>query len=340
MFKRVLVPLDGSARAERALPVAEKIARAVHGSIILLQVVRESADLYWMSLEASQGMPDALEARREGVKRYLAQLAASETLAGVGVVTEVVDGIPAEAILSVADAQKADLIVMCSHGYTGFKRWVLGSVAHKVAWHSTTPVLILHEGNEKLVSLSPDVGYPVRAVVALDGMPFTEAALMPAAHLVAACSAPALGELHLTHLVKLLSAEEEMAYERLGIATDRRQAALYHADHYLQGVKERLTRELAANELAVDITWSVEECTDVAEALLMIAQGEGEGTHTSSGLIALTTHGRTGLDRWVKGSVAERVLSSTTMPLMVVHPRQLSLSFASHISESGQVAPS
>src|SRR5262249_27259297 len=148
---------------------------------------------------------DVMETRRNQSKQYLAQVASSGALAGVETVTEVVDGAAAEGILSLASSQKADLIVMCSHGYTGFKRWMLGSIAHKVAWHSTTPVLILHENSHKLTSLSPNVGHPIRALVALDGTPFTEAALMPAAQLVAACSAPAHGELHLTHLVKLPS---------------------------------------------------------------------------------------------------------------------------------------
>jgi len=335
MFQRILVPLDGSELAERAVPVAASIARATGGSVILLRATTQATDLYWLSVEASQGAQDVMQVRRDESKHYLAQLASSHVLEGVETATKVVDGTPAEAILALASSQQADLILMCSHGYTGFKRWVLGSVAHKVAWHSATPVLILHESSQKLTSLSPNVGHPIRALVALDGTPFTEAAVLPAAQLVAACSAPARGELHLTHLVKLMSAEEEMAYERLGIDTDLRRAALYQAEHYLQGIKERLSSEISA-ESAVDITWSVEECADVAESLLNEAQGEGEGTHMSSDLIALTTHGRSGLDRWVKGSVAERVLSSTTMPLLIVHPHKLALPFASVTSESEQ----
>ena len=58
-----------------------------------------------------------------------------------------------------------------------------------------------------------------------------------------------------------------MAYERLGVDTDLRRAALYQSEHYLQAIKERLTSEMPA-ESAVDITWSVEECADVAESLL------------------------------------------------------------------------
>jgi len=290
-------------------------------------------DLYLLSVESSAGVQDVMETRQGEVKHYLTQLAASEALEGVETVTEVADGTPAEAILSIAHSQQADLILMCSHGYTGFKRWVLGSIAQKIAWHSMIPVCILREGSQKLNGLSPHVGHPIRALVALDGTPFTEAAVMPAAQLVAACSAPARGELHLTHVIKLPSLEEEMAYERVGIDVNLRQAALYNANHHLQAIKEHVCREMA-DELAVDITWSVEESMDVADSLLQIAQGEGLGTHTPSDLIALTTHGRGGLERWVRGSVAERVLGSTTMPLLIVHPRKLSHAFAALTNES------
>jgi nucleotide-binding universal stress UspA family protein len=334
VFQRILVPLDGSERAEQAIPVAVSIARATHGSVILMQVAPRPGELYLLSVEPVDVAEDVMVAKRDEIKHYLTQLATSEALDGVGAFTQVVDGAPAEAILAVARSQDADLIVMCSHGHTGFKRWVLGSVTQKVAWHSTIPVLVLREsGDHKLTSLSQNVGHPMRALVALDGTPFTESVVMPAAQLVAACSAPARGELHLIHLVKLPEEKDAMAYQWLGIGNDLKQASLHNADRYLKSVKERLILEIPA-ELAVDITWSVEVCKDVAESLLKIAQGEGTGTHTPSDLIALTTHGGSGLYRWMKGSVAERVLNSTTMPLLIVHPQRLSLSFAEDVGEA------
>jgi nucleotide-binding universal stress UspA family protein len=339
MFQRILVPLDGSERAEQAIPVAVDIARANHGSVILLRVTPRPNELYLLSVEASESTEELMAAKRDEIKHYLTQLTVSDALDGVGTVTKVVDGTPAEAILSEARSQGADLIVMCSHGYTGFKRWALGSITQKVAWHSTIPVLVLRERSQRRTPLSQDVRHPIRAMVALDGTPFTETVMLPAAQLVAAWSAPARGELHLTHLVKHPDEKDAMAYKRLGIANELRQASLYNADHYLQALKERLVDEMPAS-LAVDITWSVEECHDVAESLLKIAQGEGVSTHTPCDLIALTTHGGSGLYRWMKGSVAERVLNSTTMPLLIVHPHKLSLSVASHTSEAEHTVPS
>lgn len=344
MFQRILVPLDGSERAERAIPVALNITRATGGSIVLLRVTPRPTDLYLLPVEIAERAREVLKVRQEEIKQqYLGQLISSKAFEGVETTVEVVDGEPAETILSVAHFQEADLILMCSHGYTGFKRWMLGSVAQKVAWHSTKPVLILRENSETLGGLSPNVGHPIRALVAIDGTPFTETALMPAAQLVAACSAPDRGVLHLAHVIKPASSEEEIVYEQLGIGADHRQAGLHQACNYLQETKERLSHEMGTESgveaglvSALDITWSVEESTDVAEALLRMAKGEGEGIHIPSDLIALTTHEHSGLNHWMRGSVAERVLSSTTMPLLIVHPQKHSHSSSSTANESLQ----
>ncbi|HLZ59925.1 MAG TPA: universal stress protein [Ktedonosporobacter sp.] len=215
----------------------------------------------------------------------------------------------------------------------------MGSVARHVAWHSTTPVLILRESDQTLSSLLPGHGHSIRALVALDGTPFTEAAITPAAEVVAACSTPARGELQLTRLVLLPSPEDELAYERLGLDINLRQAALYQAGQYLQAVRERLSHE-AVVASGVDINWSVEECNDVAETLIKIAQGKGIGTHMTSDLIVLTTHGRTGVERWVRGSATELVLNSTTLPLLIVHPHKSKPSFAALTDKSEQLTVS
>jgi nucleotide-binding universal stress UspA family protein len=144
-------------------------------------------------------------------------------------------------------------------------------------------------------------------------------------------------------VIKPASSEEEIVYEQLGLGADHRQAGLHQAYYYLQGIKERLHHEMGTESdvesgriPALDITWSVEESTDVAEALLRMAKGEGEGTPTPSDLIVLTTHEHSSLNHWMRGSVAERVLGSTTMPLLLVHPQKHSHLFTSRTSESEQ----
>jgi len=310
MFKRILVPLDGSERSEQALPIAARIAHVSGGSVLLLRVVSTLSEYGMYTTEPMLLLEEMLHEDLKRATIYLAQHAASSTLAGINTRIAVFSGLAASQILDTAQAEQIDLIVMSSHGLLGIKRWMLGSVTEKVAWHSAIPVLIVPESSHKLASLSRTVGHPLRALVALDGSAFTEAIVMPAAQLVAACSAPGRGQLHLAHLVKRPSTEEVMAYERLGLDIDLVQAALHEASDYLQAISESTSRQLATG-LAVDITWSVEQCEDVADTLLKIAGDD---------LIALTTHGHGGIARWIKGSVARRILSRAAMPLLITHP--------------------
>ena len=127
-------------------------------------------------------------------------------LDGIGLTMKVLTGAAAQKILEVVEEDQADLVVMCSHGDTGIKRLMLGSVAQKVARHSTVPVLVLRQDGSVPLSSYPDHLRPLRAVmaiVALDGSALAEAALMPAASLVMALAAPARGSLQLTRVVKL-----------------------------------------------------------------------------------------------------------------------------------------
>ncbi len=83
----------------------------------------------------------------------------------------------ADVILSVVQKQHIDLIVLCSHGYTGMKRWVLGSIAEKVAHHAPVPVLLLREGGPALVGTPAHAEGPLRALVPLEGSVRAKAAL-------------------------------------------------------------------------------------------------------------------------------------------------------------------
>jgi len=139
MFQRILVPLDGSTRAEQALPVAARLAHASSGTIVLLRVVNfPNQFVSYVALEpmATQAVIDT---QLEEAKNYLENLARSNDLINAHAETEVMVGQPAVNILSVVDTRSIDLVVMCSHGYTGMTRWVLGSVAEKVAQSLLSP---------------------------------------------------------------------------------------------------------------------------------------------------------------------------------------------------------
>ena len=203
MFHHILVPLDGSFRAEQALPVAARLARASGGTLTLLKVVTAGIDMDLRPMELTKRAELSQEADVARAQEYLAQVASSDDLKGIDVRTEVLTGTPAQAILLFAQLQPVDLLVMCSHGTTGIKRWLLGGVAEKVAHHATFPVLLLHEGGPALVGTPPHAEGPLRVLVPLDGSVLAKAALVPAAQLVAALAAPGPAELHLTRVVAL-----------------------------------------------------------------------------------------------------------------------------------------
>lgn len=321
MFQNLLVPLDGSERAEQALRVAMRLARASGGSLLLVRVVDTLNEFGMYSAGAAMFLQTLVERDLKDATEYLTSTAHACRSEGVATKIAVFTGQAAEQILEVARSQQIDLIVMCSHGYTGIKRWALGSVAQKVARSSPMPVLLLRE---KHTALSEQSGHALRATIALDGSVFAEAALLPTAHLVSALSAPEVGELHLLHLVDLPTIEEEYG-SFLEADFDFRQTAIQEAGSYLQGVHAQFLRTFSGSGgSGLRLTSSVEEGADVADRLVEITEkGKGIGTPQISDLLALTTHGRSGLRRWLLGSVTERVLHSSTLPLLIVHPQPI-----------------
>ncbi len=318
MFQKILVPLDGSDRAEQAIPVAAKIARSTGASLVLLRVVTAPIDFAWYSMESPGMMQAALDADIDKAKTYLAGLIASETLKGITTSSEVIPGEPAHSIFPVAEGQHVDLVIMCSHGDTGMKRWMMGSISQKVARHSPIPVIILRQGTGTLSNLHPAGMRPVRIMVALDGSELAEATLEPAAFLSAALSAPAQGELHLT---RVLAIAPDSAYDGFkDLITAEREKMVVGAKAYLQNITQRITQGDLA-KLHLSITSSVIVSSDVADTLINVAEtGEETENLPTSDVIAMATHGRSGPQRWMLGSITERVLSATRLPLLIVRP--------------------
>lgn len=303
MFQRILVPLDGSPRAERALPVAAQIARATGGSLLLVQVIRLPLD-YSGGLAPAPLLTDQfIESETSATRDYLTALAASPLLCGIVTRTHVSFGLPAQYLIAVAETQGIDLIVLCSHGRTGFTRWALGSVAHSLVHQSTIPLLVLRQPDDAALVKTR---YPLRVLIPLDGSALSEAALIPAAHLVAALAASAQGTLHLTQVIKTTT-QESVAREY--------DEALQHTRAYLKSVAERVQPTL--NDLHLALTFSIESDADVASTLVNLAEQEGA---VGCDLIAMSTHGRGGLKHWVMGSVTERILNTTRLPMLIVRP--------------------
>jgi nucleotide-binding universal stress UspA family protein len=155
MFERILVCLDGSKLAEQIMPYAAEEAIRFQGKLVLLQVVQEPVTF-------SPGFPgeapvpvetDSMIARtKEAIKRaraYLGKLATPLRKRGIEVETVVVPGRPGEAILDYANTNSIGLITIATHGHSGFRRAVFGSVADYVLRESGLPVLVIRPQHEK-----------------------------------------------------------------------------------------------------------------------------------------------------------------------------------------------
>lgn len=316
MFERILVPLDGSSRAEQALPVAARLAHASSGSIHLLQVLSLSVEYDGGMAPISLVSEQSVEAEMDVATNYLNSVAVSPALKGIHITTEATFGLPAQCILTTATAREVDLIVLCSHGRTGFLRWSLGSVAHTLAHESKVPLLVLRASEPASLLSRTGATRPLCALVPLDGSELSEAALVPAAYLVTALASPTQGALHLTQVVprSLATAEESVVWE-----------SREEAKTYLTQKAERM--QTTAKDLKVALTSSIERENDVSSALLSLAEHGSEGKEAESvgrcNLIAISTHGRGGMERWVMGSVTERLLTHTTLPMLIVRPKMV-----------------
>jgi nucleotide-binding universal stress UspA family protein len=248
-----------------------------------------------------------IETELDNLDDYLRKVATSETLTGISIKTEAMFGQPLQDILAVVESRRADLIVICSHGRTGLKRLALGSVAQALAHQSPVPLLVLREGGQVSAIESGAIMHPVCGLVALDGSPFAETALIPAANLVAALAAPKQGILHLTNVITHKDNESQQA-----------------AKTYIAGVTEQLQQKL--KNLNLTITWSLLADRDVAGTVVDMAEhAAGKATADQANgcdLIAISTHGRGGLERLIMGSVTERVLHSTKLPMLIVRPQR------------------
>jgi len=320
MFTRILVPLDGSTRAECAIPVAARIARASGGTVDLLRVVYPPIDYGGYLTQSQLLVEKEMDAAIDAAAEYLARMTRAEALEGIGTKIEAIAGAVAPTVLSYTQSAEIDLVVMCSHGYSGLKRWMLGSVAEMVARHTTVPVLILHQNGPALTSLPDDQS--LRALVALDGSSFAEAVLEPTIDLITALSAPAQGAVHLLRVVDVPMLDGK-GKSQANIGADVMKKAEEDATLYLVGVISTLQTAIGEGK-QLKFTASVTTDIDVAGAIVKEAQHventAAEGTNGYA-FIAMSTHGRGGIERWMAGSVTERTLHGTRLPLLIVRPQ-------------------
>ena len=284
MFRRILVPLDGSAFAEAALPTAFTLARKNNGEIRLLCV-----------LEPVSAYPEAFEPPDDDwAKGYLAEASKRAEQAWDGTLTTAVrNGHPAEEIEAEAAGWGADVTVLATHGRGGMSRAWMGSVTDHFIRTATRPVLAVHPP-ESGTSEAEGALAMGRVVVPLDGSPLAEAALPFAESLAKQFGVPLvlIWAVPLPRVPDLSYLPDEIDFSN-------------HAGHYLKEHLDRLHGD------GVKATEVVVGDNRAAHAIL---------SEAGSDLVVMSTHGRAGFDRAFFGSVADKVVRGASGPVMVIHP--------------------
>jgi nucleotide-binding universal stress UspA family protein len=285
MFKSVLVPLDTSELAERALGYAGPLAERGDADLHLVMVITEDA-------EANED---------DEARNYLKSVAARY---GARCHVHVRIGQPADEIIDASEELEQPLIVMTTHGRTGIGRWIYGSVADKVLRGAESPVLLLRS------STTSEGDVQINAIVApVDGSAYSEAALGYAKYLARTFDA----EIHIVRV-----AETANLYSTLGYETYAPGAGQPMAD-----VVERMVQDIHRYITRV-ATETRDEGLRVQGVVLEGFAGEQliqyEREHRPD-LVVMATRGRGGVERMIFGSVAERVAKAGVTPVLMIKPR-------------------
>jgi len=299
MPSQIMVPLDGSSLAERALPCARMLARGLGAELALFRAIALPPDfeeiLRVVDLEPERPLAQ-LAAEADD---YLCRVGSRLEEHGLCVQKVVQLGRAAEAIVDFAEKVGIQLIVMATHGYSGVSRWMHGSVAERVLQSASVPVLIVcsTEG-EGFASHEPLACH--RILVTLDGSPVAEQALQPATAIARALAA----EMVLLR-VPIAQVSGSLTGEWCVPLEGTFDTANHIAEAYLERVAERLRADGVKVSTAIRMGAVANVIIEYAEA-------------NQIDLIAMCTHGRTGLARWALGSVADRVLRARCLPLLLV----------------------
>ena len=300
MYNRILVPLDGSTTAEKVLPYSRYLANKFKVPVELLSVVDIGEIASHMVSDKARFLDSIIEDAVASGASYLRRVAT--TFKGTDVTCTVERGRPEDAIIERAATDKAMLITMATHGRSGLSRFLLGSVAEKVLRGTANPLLLVRAVNDAV----PGAEAVLKSItVPLDGSELAERVLPMAAHLAK--------ELELQvelfrayHIPYDVYAGEEGLYgdeydELLGSVRDE-------AKEYLEKKAEEL-KSLGVGK----VTCTIKEGSAGDEIIAL-------GRATADNLVAMSSHGRSGVKRWVLGSVAETVVRHSGDPVLIVRP--------------------
>jgi nucleotide-binding universal stress UspA family protein len=284
MIERIVVPLDGSATAETILPQVRRILRRAGSEITLVRAIVPPLAEDAMTMTAAEARLDQARNYVSGVERRL-----KETGVRVKSVTRV--GAAAGVILDVAREERASLIAMATHGETGLKRLLLGSVTENVLRKSPVPVLVVRPFHSyTIVPPGSPEQRPIRnLLLPMDETDGSLSALGPAGELAALFDSRVL----LLRVLEMDKKGTDLAQARAG------------AEHHLREIARPLEGQ------GIETVFRVEQ-GDPAKVILEVCRA------TEVDLVAMATHGRSRISRVVSGSVTEHVLRESTVPLLVV----------------------
>lgn len=282
-FQKILVPLDGSDLAERVLLSAVRFAEGMGATLILLTVVSPLP-----RRDGSDPVTQTVQSYAYEAGLYLKGVRSRLHPTTVEIETAVITGSPANTIISYARQHNVSLILMSTHGRSGLTRWTFGRVAEKVLRRAPCPTIILRSRQEIVPAAIK------RILVPLDGSPLAEQVLGPTRRIAAALDAELL-LLHVIEPTPFSGIGEDLA-KTAGQATEE-QAYLETAQARLASAGLKVQAELRHGSAAdTIIDYAEEQAVD---------------------LIVLSNVGSSGLQLWVFGSIAERVMKGANCATML-----------------------
>jgi nucleotide-binding universal stress UspA family protein len=303
MTGSIIVPLDGSRFGEHALPYALNIAKKTGTPIHLVHVHITPMPVYSTELAVLEGPLDpAMRGRKEDYLDKLASDLRARTTTPVKFA--LMEGGATESLIDYAGQVKAGMIVMTTHGRGAFGRFWLGSVADRLIRTGPTPIFLVH-GSQEQVDLDKEIVLK-RVLAPLDGSPFAEQILKPTMDLAGVIGSQCeffqvfQDVMALDYYPPFLPPEAFEAMPREQLKNDSLQ--------YLERVAAPFRSQ------GKQIETKVSEAFNPAEGIL------DQARQSKADWIALATHGRSGLQKLMLGSVADKVIRGATVPVFVYRP--------------------
>jgi len=314
MYRNILVPLDGSAFGEHALPLALSVAKRAGASLQLVQVLPLVNPIYselpFYIDDTTEGQ--ILEHQRKVARTYLEETAAKlkKVAPSVPITPVVLEGVVETMIRTQVAKQGADLVMLTTHGRGPLARFWMGSVADELVRHLPVPVLLVRPA-EHPPEYEPEPKLK-HILVPLDGEPLAEKMLNPAICMGKLMKA----DFTLLRVVKPVfpylsypAAGNGIAQVAESVLENAREVEMQRVNDS-QAYLEKVAAPLREHGLVVVTRVEVDESP--SHAILKYG--------ASADLIAMETHGRGGLARLFMGSTTDQVIRGKTVPVLIHRP--------------------